>query len=790
MATETLRPNAAGDETAIANQSPESDYHWDKVDEITQDGNTTAVRDGTGAPKRDLYNIPNHTTGSGTINFITIYICCKALDADYAGQVKPSLKSNSTVTDGDGITPTASYVTYSQQWNTNPADSAAWEWADIDALQIGVLLYSHVSGIDYCTQVYVVVNYTVTTEQAVGGGAVAIAGSLGRNIFVTRGEGSVGIAGSLGRNIFVSVGAGAVGMAGSLSAVKRFIKAVGAGSVGIAGTLERLIKVSVGAGSVAIAGTLNRLIKVAVGSGSIAIAGTLALKFFVDVGAGALAIAGALARLIKIAVGGGAVTPVGALELEYSLGIQVNETAVDILKGSLVVEQRIEERSIAEFTIVDLPGTASYLQGHKVMVYDPDNTLIFGGIIDNPETIRAAPSGELLHPIRCKDWHYLADKRLVAESYLNKTCGFIVDDIFDKYLADEGVTIGNIELGATLVEAVFNYVRASDAYDALAEKAGKIWYIDENKALYFQARDAVAAPWTLTGDDIIKRSARLSGGNPLYRNRQYIRGGRGTTALQTEKFVADGEQNAFTLSFPLMKVPTFVEVNTVDKTPLGIKGLDAPGDFASYWNKGDPTVYLTDVPDAGWVVEIRYYGQFPILTLVEDTDEIAAQLAIEGAGTGYVDDIADEPTLNDKDASFDSGLAKLARFGVAGKRFPFSTTRSGLKPGQLLQVNYPALSLDTQMLIESVRIRSIREHLTYDVTAIHGPELGSWSNLFKALAAMKGEVIERLNVGAEQILIILVSEKEVWGWNEDTPDPTVFTCDVIGTGRVGTAIVC
>lgn len=462
-------------------------------------------------------------------------------------------------------------------------------------------------------------------------------------------------------------------------------------------------------------------------------------------------------------------------------------------KGSPVIELRIEERSTADFVVVDTAETATYTKGQPVTIDDATGR-IFGGVIDTPETVAMSPAGGLYHFIRCADWHYLADKRLIAESYLATAAGTIVADIRTKYLLDEGVTVGNIEAGPDIVEAIFNYVRASDALDALAEKSNKIWYIDENKALYFQARDLVAAPWALndTTNRPIKGTARLSGGNPQYRNRQYIRGGRGTTLLQTEKFVADGEQNAFTLSFPCQQVPTFVEVNAVDKTPMGIKGLDAPGDFESYWNKGDPTITFTVVPTAGWVIEIRYYGQFPILVLVEDPIEIAAQLAIEGAGTGYVDDIADEPTLNNKDASIDSGEAKLARFGVAGRRFHYQTIQTGIMPGQLQTITHAALGLTAeQMLIESVIVRGFGSLITYDITAIQGPETGSWTNYFKALAAMKGEVIERLNVGTEQILIILVKSSENWGWNETIteyanacifpavdryPDTIIFPC--------------
>ena len=449
--------------------------------------------------------------------------------------------------------------------------------------------------------------------------------------------------------------------------------------------------------------------------------------------------------------------------------VTIDANTVQIEKGSSQVELRIEERGTAEFTVVDIDGDASYQKGQPVEIYDATNTLIFGGVIDSVETVPMSPAGGLYHIIRCADNHYFADKRLVAESYLATAAGTIVADIRTKYLLDEGITVGNIEAGPDIVEAIFNYVRATDAFDALAEKGNKVWFIDENKALYFQARDITAAPWALndTTNRPLKGSASLLGGNPKYRNRQYIRGGKGTTLEQTETIVADGVQVAFTVSFPLAKVPTSIKVDGGAALTMGIKGLDTPGDFESYWNKGEATIYLTAAPAATKEVEIKYYGQFPILTLTQDEAQIDDRAAVEGTGTGYVDDIADEPTLIDKDASLDSGLAKLARFGVAGQRFRYQTVKTGLKPGQLQPVTNAALGLTAQdMLIESVVVTGIGSLVIYDIVAITGPELGSWTNFFKALSDMKQEVIERLNVGSEQILIILVQRAETWGWNE------------------------
>jgi hypothetical protein len=72
-ATETLRPNAAGDVTSISAQFPASGAHWNKVDEATADNYTTYVSTNSTNYQRDLYNILDHSTGSGLINSVTIH---------------------------------------------------------------------------------------------------------------------------------------------------------------------------------------------------------------------------------------------------------------------------------------------------------------------------------------------------------------------------------------------------------------------------------------------------------------------------------------------------------------------------------------------------------------------------------------------------------------------------------------------------------------------------------------------------------------------------------------------
>jgi hypothetical protein len=158
---ETLRPNAAGDETSISGQLPSSTYHWDKVDDATPDGDTTCVQEYRATYYRDLYNLPAHSVGSGTINSITIYFCIASADSAKHAYAKPSQKSGTTVTDGTQQTQAGTtYSTKSQTYTTNPATGVAYTWDEIDALQIGVCLHGDSNYYSRCTQVYVEVNYT------------------------------------------------------------------------------------------------------------------------------------------------------------------------------------------------------------------------------------------------------------------------------------------------------------------------------------------------------------------------------------------------------------------------------------------------------------------------------------------------------------------------------------------------------------------------------------------------------------------------------------------------------
>ena len=165
----------------------------------------------------------------------------------------------------------------------------------------------------------------------------------------------------------------------------------------------------------------------------------------------------------------------------------------DLIRKSLSIDLRIEERTIAQFALYDKDGDYHYEQGEAVLIYDQDGELVFGGIIDVPEEQRVGEG--LVHSIRCIDYHYHADKLIAAASYVDTVAGDVVLDLLTTYLVPEGITAGTIQDGPEIARAVVNYVTVSKALNAIAEKSGYTWYIDELKQLHFIDRTTNAAPW-------------------------------------------------------------------------------------------------------------------------------------------------------------------------------------------------------------------------------------------------------------------------------------------------------
>lgn len=465
--------------------------------------------------------------------------------------------------------------------------------------------------------------------------------------------------------------------------------------------------------------------------------------------------------------------------------VRVGGVLVVTERSSLVIEEAIGERSICNFIAIDQLGTANYRDAQPVEVRDGGGVLLFAGFIDRVQVKRVSPfQPHMLHHITCKDNHYLADKRIVARAYQNLTAGAIVRDILTTVLVSEGVIEGvptTIQAGPLVREAVFNYASVNVALDVLAEQAGFVWWIDASRTLHFVTRATYSAPWAVTQADTLANSVEVTIANPKYRNRQYIKGVRDATDPQIETRRGDGTNRAFTMGFPLARVPV-VEVSRAagawTAQTVGIKGIEQGRQWG--WAKGDAVLSqnLTQtVLAAADQIRVTYQGEFDIVVLSQDQAAIHLRQATEGVGSGVVEDVSGTPDISSRSIALQTAVAKLRQFAQLGRRIKFTTRRTGLSSGQLLRVTLPEHSMDNlELLVEQVRISiSNVGQVLYDIIAVEGPGQGSWTQLFATMARHGSSFIELVSIGGTSVLALLEENLALWTWSTSITQ-RIFSC--------------
>lgn len=160
-ATEVLRPNAAGDYTNLPSQFPDSDEHWDKVDEEVPDDASTYVRDYQGTQHKDAYNLTDTSIPAGsTINSVTVYFRCRQEWAGTTDYCQPFLRLGTDETSGTEQITTTDWVTYSEAL-ARPG-GGSWSVSDLNNLQVVIgLRNGFTASWVECTQVYVEFDYSL-----------------------------------------------------------------------------------------------------------------------------------------------------------------------------------------------------------------------------------------------------------------------------------------------------------------------------------------------------------------------------------------------------------------------------------------------------------------------------------------------------------------------------------------------------------------------------------------------------------------------------------------------------
>lgn len=133
----TLRPDGAGDSTQF---TPSAGANWQCVDDDQVDSDTTYVESDTPGHK-DLYTLG--ALGVTPSNIFGVQVSAYARKDDSGSRsVRVITKSGTTTENGAETALGTTYGGLIDLMELNPDDSAAWELADINALQAGIEVVS------------------------------------------------------------------------------------------------------------------------------------------------------------------------------------------------------------------------------------------------------------------------------------------------------------------------------------------------------------------------------------------------------------------------------------------------------------------------------------------------------------------------------------------------------------------------------------------------------------------------------------------------------------------------
>ena len=445
-------------------------------------------------------------------------------------------------------------------------------------------------------------------------------------------------------------------------------------------------------------------------------------------------------------------------------GIEIVINGVDLSgeyqPGSLGLADELESRGTADFVLIDKANTLDFSPGESVDIR-LNGTLLFSGTLQNiSERWPAMDKTTLFHTLKLKaiDHNALADRFLVAKTFSEgQLPGAIVESLRADYLDGEGVTAGNIENGGiTLGLVSFNYQSVSDCLDDLAELIGFIWFIDENRALNFQARDTTSASFGYSDSSLpirrlVKEKTRIN-----YRNRQYLRAGRDLQGVaNTESFAGDGERRTFTVGLPIGEEPT-ITLDDVAQT-VGINGVDTGKDW--YWQKDSNSIEQESEDDPitdAEVLAVTYKGLIAIIVQADLEDQQEARADAEG-GSGIYERIEDDERIESSQFALDRANGLVSRFGRLPEILKITTDNGRLRAGQVQNIELTRESISGDFLIQSVRARDQGNNtLVYSYKCVDGALVGGWVAFFRRLA----DGGRRFEIRDNEVFIIMRQKDE------------------------------
>lgn len=397
---------------------------------------------------------------------------------------------------------------------------------------------------------------------------------------------------------------------------------------------------------------------------------------------------------------------------------------------------------------------------------------LFGGVVVEQNAI--VIGGRLQgYDIRCKDWSYLLDRKLVIRSYAAPTGGAatynpstIAQDIIDDFTT--GFTTTNIQTAVfNIVSIKFNYEPVTRALTLLSQQIGWDWYVDPNKDIHFFAEETASSPFNLTDENGLYEWATLEVNTNVMnlKNTVIVRGGSYKKTIveadAVDSYKATTGQKTFSLAYQYSDLT--VELNGVVQS-IGTDQQTDPGTVDVLYNFTEKFITFTSALASGDSVVIYGDALIPIIARVRD------QISIDTYGV-FEQAIIDKSITSIGEAQ-SRARAELIKYSASTHEARFKTEETGLRVGQTIRVQSTVRGIDRNFKI----IRIIGKPHGYDRMIYEVFLLASGQVTFTDIMVdLLGRDKKNVEIADNEVLEAIESFNETLQFAEVLGTPTTST---------------
>ena len=340
----------------------------------------------------------------------------------------------------------------------------------------------------------------------------------------------------------------------------------------------------------------------------------------------------------------------------------------------------------------------------------------------------------------------ITDTGTLDQVLVTGRAGLIVKDLITNFASNEGIGSTNVDDGVVVDVVTFDAsTTVSEAIGQLAALCNFVWWVDEDRELYFKPRTFATAPFLISTSSANYRSLQARRTREDKTNATLSRVPAEQVAALIETFTGDGTARAFALSRRLGQIVS-IRVNDQD-VDFGQYLSDA--DKAWYWQFGATAMRQDaggDVLTSADTLTVSYRALGADTITAEDAGDISGTITQEGGGSGRYE------AFLERDLGQLQALAEAQQVIAAKKdavtEISYETDEQveplcvTLRPGQIQTIaNTPRGVSSSSYLIHDVQVTDVAGlYLRFRVRAITGTSIVGVQEYWRALAGMGGAV--------------------------------------------------